>query len=103
MPGKVCPTCGRIGCREHERKPWANRGDRRQRLPRDWPRLRLQILDRDPVCRACGAAPSTDVDHIERGDDHRPENLQGLCRRCHRTKTAREGNEARAARAARVP
>lgn len=66
---------------------------RAQRLPSDWPRIRRAILARDPVCRSCGVEPSTEVDHIRRGDDHRPTNLQGLCHACHVAKTAVEARE----------
>ncbi len=58
-----------------------------------WRRLRKRILARDPVCRGCFVAGSTDVDHVvprsQGGSDH-PSNLQGLCRSCHSSKTARE-------------
>lgn len=58
-----------------------------------WRRLRLLILNRDPVCRYCGVKPSTVVDHIKphRGDYQLfsdPENLAGCCAPCHDSKTA---------------
>ncbi|MGH8660021.1 MAG: HNH endonuclease [Gammaproteobacteria bacterium] len=56
-----------------------------------WRRLRLLVLARDPVCRICQRAPSTDVDHIipkRRGGADDPSNLQGLCSSCHARKTA---------------
>lgn len=58
---------------------------------RRWQRLRLVVLKRDPVCRACGRAASTDVDHIlpkRAGGPDTLENLQGLCGPCHSRKTA---------------
>lgn len=79
---------------------WAG-STRRNRLPADWPTLRALILERDRHrCRwtengtPCGQT-ATDVDHIEPGDDHRPENLQALCRDHHALKSSREGNTAR--------
>jgi 5-methylcytosine-specific restriction protein A len=39
---------------------------------------------------------ATDVDHIEHGDDHSPENLQGICDWHHKRKSSREGNAAQA-------
>jgi 5-methylcytosine-specific restriction endonuclease McrA len=48
------------------------------------------------LLRVCGACGETDegklvVDHINRNSlDNRPENLQVLCRRCHRDKTPQE-------------
>nr|WP_291415493.1 HNH endonuclease signature motif containing protein [Actinophytocola sp.] len=53
------------------------------------------------MCRICGAAPSTEVDHIRRGDNHDLSNLRGVCAPCHRAKSAREGGTAAAARRAR--
>jgi 5-methylcytosine-specific restriction endonuclease McrA len=58
-----------------------------------WRKLRLVILDRDPVCTLCHAALSSVVDHIEpialapqRRLD--PSNLRGLCKSCHDRRTA---------------
>lgn len=98
---KVCsyPTCPNLQpCPDHTLKPWAG-STRRKRLPRGWERLRRFILSRDPICkdgRACGGmALSKEVDHIVNNDDHRPENLQGICRQCHRNKTQAEAARAR--------
>ncbi len=74
---------------------------RRQRLPRDWPRIVRRIKRRDKgVCvarysdgRQCGL-PGTDVDHIAPGDDHSDANLQLLCSWHHRRKSAAEGGTA---------
>ena len=54
-----------------------------------------RILRRDIVCQVCLNKPANEVDHITPGDDHSPENLQGICTDCHRAKTAREANAAR--------
>lgn len=71
---------------------------RRERLPRNWAKLRAQVLARDPLCRLCGIRPSTVADHIlPMTDDHRLEALQGACDPCHRRKTAAEGVAFRAA------
>lgn len=72
---------------------------RRQRLPKDWPTRRRRVLRRDPTCQLrfdCCTKVSTEVDHKNRGDDHRMENLQGVCGPCHKRKTAGEAAEARA-------
>jgi len=53
------------------------------------------VLRRDPVCRICDSAASVEVDHIQRGNDHRLVNLRGVCARCHKEKTQREAAEAR--------
>ena len=58
-----------------------------------WRRLRLAILRRDPICRACNVSASEEVDHIvpkKRGGQDTMENLQGLCKPCHSRKTALE-------------
>lgn len=60
-----------------------------------WTRLRLVVLARDPICKACGRAASAVVDHIKA---HKGlwalfvdlANLQGLCATCHNIKTATE-------------
>lgn len=81
--------------------------DRRARLPDDWPqrveftrnraggRCEMKIAAKRGGRFRC-TADGTDCDHINRGDDHRVENLQWLCERHHQIKTAAEGNEAKA-------
>ena len=69
--------------------PWDN-SNRRAQLPPNWAAIRAQILRRDPTCRACNYNASVDVDHITPGDNHNPDNLQGLCRHCHKLKTITE-------------
>jgi 5-methylcytosine-specific restriction protein A len=71
---------------------------RLSRLPKNWRKIRKQVLERDPTCRICGVRPSVIADHIEAmKDDHRLEALQGVCDPCHRRKTAAEAAAARAA------
>jgi len=69
---------------------------RRSPLPPNWKRKRQHVLYRDlGVCqlgyRGCLGAAS-EVDHIGEHDDHRLDNLQAVCTRCHATKTGRQGN-----------
>lgn len=65
-------------------------------LPSNWPALRRAVLKRDGHrCQRCGAENANQVDHIERGDDHRAVNLQSLCTPCHALKSSREGVTAR--------
>ena len=58
----------------------------------EWRRLRLVILQRDPICVKCKRKASTHVDHIRahKGDQTLfwdQANLQGLCLSCHSRKT----------------
>lgn len=58
-------------------------------------RWRQLVLARDPVCRACGRAPSTVADHVvslAAGGDWTLENGQGMCRACHAAKSRDEGH-----------
>ena len=85
--------------------PWENaRHPRAKRLPSDWSRLRAKILARDKrICGICGREGATEVDHIRRGDNHDPGNLQAAHSVCHRAKTAAEsGHASGAARRARA-
>ena len=87
--------------------------DRRSRLPANWRIVREQALERDgyrcvALVREEGRRPrrcterATDVDHRERGDDHRLENLQSLCEEHHDAKTQAEAGEARSAKRAEI-
>jgi 5-methylcytosine-specific restriction endonuclease McrA len=79
---------------------WQN-SDRRDRLPPDWFKIRARVLRRDDhTCthrddygiRCVDLA--TDVDHINPGDDHSPENLRSLCAWHHQKKSSAEGGRA---------
>ena len=73
--------------------------NRRGRLPSGWRQIRARILERDDhVCRVCGG-PASDVDHIIPGDNHDFENLQAICKPCHKTKVQLEAAEGRRKRA----
>lgn len=78
-----------------------NTSDRLSRLPPNWSTtIQPSILRRDKYqCKlkyvGC-LGTATEVDHIERGDNHDPKNLQAACERCHATKSGREGNQAKA-------
>lgn len=63
-----------------------------------WQRLRLVVLNREPLCRECAkggrVTAATCVDHIlakAHGGTDDEANLQPLCEPCHRAKTATEG------------
>lgn len=83
--------------------PW-NTSNRRARLPGNWPRIVRDILSRDKnTCKlkfpGC-LLRATEVDHIDRGDNHAYSNLQAVCKKCHATKSAREGRQAQLSRRA---
>ena len=86
-----CPSHKRQGQQAYDRA----RGTAAERgydaAHRNW---RAQILARDPICRACGRAPSTFADHVtplSRGGQKLDlANGQGLCARCHQSKRGRE-------------
>ena len=65
-----------------------------------WKATRLNVLFRDPVCKACGKWASEEADHVEParkivaefGEEafYDESRLQGLCKKCHSKKTAKE-------------
>ena len=59
-----------------------------------WLELRAMVVGRDPVCKICNDAASTDADHIvpirAGGAKWSMDNLQGACHSCHSKKTRRE-------------
>jgi hypothetical protein len=64
-------------------------------MPPGWPATRARILRRDPICRACGSAPSTEVHHL-RGPGHEADDdLAGACHPCHAAITAAQAAAAR--------
>ncbi len=70
-------------------------GSRKYRLPRDWHKIRVRILERDGRrCHVCGGLGADGVDHIIRGDNHDDSNLAAIHHNvfpfCHRRKTAAE-------------
>jgi 5-methylcytosine-specific restriction protein A len=99
----ACITCGRkvfgaSRCREHRGKAWKNRPKANQdRYSGNWPQLVQQILRRDPWCMLRGTGCerlSVEVDHIRsvaEGGTNSPENLRGVCRRCHARRTGQQG------------
>jgi 5-methylcytosine-specific restriction protein A len=78
------------------KQPWAN-SDRRKRLPKDWAHRRRWVMERAGfICEwqvdgrlECDKL-ATEVDHVERGDNHALWNLQALCHDHHFQKTLAE-------------
>ena len=102
------PGCGELvaggtgRCPKHKRVPWQE-GDRTRPSAAErgygarWQRMREAILALEPLCRPCKQAgrvtPATEIDHIipkARGGTDAPDNLQPICRDCHKAKTGRD-------------
>lgn len=90
--------------KRHPRKPhnWEHKKTTTQRgYGHQWRKLRDAVMRRDgflcQVCKSTGRyTPADEVDHIvqkaDGGTDH-PDNLQAICKPCHKEKTARESNQ----------
>ena len=105
----VMPRCGnqarpgKARCVDHYREYERERSARRRETTKGifktkkWAMTRKAVLARDPICKVCDDAISTEVDHItplsEGGDPYRLEGLQGICSPCHWAKTARESGK----------
>jgi len=109
MPQKAPRPCKQAGCHSltsardgyceshHAPHGWKHRNSRHDRgYGSKWQKTRKAALARDShLCQACLRAgmvtPATDVDHITPkylGGTDALDNLQCLCRECHKTKTA---------------
>lgn len=68
-----------------------------ERLPRNWKKLRLQVLYRDDYCRQIRGplcvGQAREVDHIVDKHDHSLQNLQAVCIPCHRHKTKQQARK----------
>ena len=78
-----------LGIIEPDKEPETTQEKRTNSLR--WQRLRRYILYRDPICKLCNKAPSTEVDHIKalslKGSYWDKDNLQGVCSTCHKRKS----------------
>jgi hypothetical protein len=80
--------------------------DRRERLPANWAELVKTVKIRSGGrCEfrlrsgaRCPRPGDGGVDHVQRGDDHRLENLRDSCQDHHGKKSSAEGNEAKKTR-----
>ena len=107
MPVRLCleprcpnPSTGKGRCDEH-RKPIERERSRQRREAtkgvykrKRWEMARRFVLRRDPICKVCDNALSTEVDHVvplaDGGDPYDPVGLQGICSPCHWRKTGAE-------------
>ncbi|BDM64550.1 HNH endonuclease [Shewanella sp. NFH-SH190041] len=111
MPPRTPKPCAYRGCKrvtterycdEHKSCGWEAHQQGKSASERgygwSWQKLRMQVLKRDKFlcceCRRKGkAVPANDVDHIvakAHGGSDSMDNLESLCRKCHRAKTALE-------------
>ena len=94
----LCPNLIMEGryCEEHRHLRWRTRTAPTVARPYDraqHKRWRLLVLGRDPICKICNTAPSTEADHIvplDQGGGWSLDNGQGLCASCHGRKTREE-------------
>ncbi len=89
-----CSTLTRTGrCSKHP--PTDHRkAQRNARYDARYTRIRNRYIAENPVCelqQCCNGDPATEVDHIiaiaNGGDVHDTDNMQSVCRPCHRWKT----------------
>ncbi len=66
-------------------------------MPRGWAATRRRILRRDPTCRLCASAPSTEVHHVLGAGYEADVFLLGVCHPCHLVVTQAQAAAARAA------
>ena len=114
MPNLPPRPCAHPGCRniattdgrcEHHPRPhnWPTQSRHERGYDRHWDVLRQQILDRDRhMCQPCLQdgiyTQAKEVDHKvpkSAGGTDDPDNLQAICRQCHREKSKRERIAAR--------
>jgi 5-methylcytosine-specific restriction protein A len=108
MPAQFCsePGCGVLvpsgKCDAHRPRARMSNVDYARTKPwydsMRWRRLRVEVLQDEPFCRACRAhgikVLTVDIDHIRKHNGDATlfwarSNLQGLCKACHTIKTTR--------------
>jgi 5-methylcytosine-specific restriction enzyme A len=100
MPRRPPTACGHPACPNPRPCPlhpasWGT-GARGRTMPPGWGKTRATVLRRDPTCRLCLAAPSTEVHHAAPPSED-PADLLGVCAPCHRAETQRQAVAARLA------
>jgi 5-methylcytosine-specific restriction protein A len=108
MPNKPCPSprCHKMvtragRCEDHQVEPWLSskgKSTAERGYGWKWKKVRLVALSRDSyLCQECqrnGAlSKATEVDHIlnkARGGDDSLDNLESICKPCHKVKTNNE-------------
>lgn len=107
-----CSRCNKAAidrglCSTHTRTPYSTPNSMRMRTSfnhsvyqtAQWRRLRIQALDKMPLCMCCkrhgATTPTIDIDHIipirlDPSLSYVLSNLQGMCKSCHSMKTQHE-------------
>jgi 5-methylcytosine-specific restriction protein A len=88
MPTKPQP---KIKPKSFNNKPLYDKGEYNTT---QWRKLRMIILNDEPICRKCKRKAANVIDHIQPirlgGDFWSMENLQPLCTGCHNSKSGKE-------------
>ena len=88
MPTKPQP---KIKAKSFNNKPLYNKGEYNTT---QWRKLRMIILNDEPICRECKHKAASVIDHIQPirlgGEFWAIENLQPLCTGCHNSKSGKE-------------
>jgi 5-methylcytosine-specific restriction enzyme A len=96
MPYRPPLGCTHPGCPHPVPCPDNPRTWRGRAMPRGWAATRARILRRDPICRLCLAAPSTEAHHTQPGNEDEA-TIVGACSPCHRAVSLQQAAAARAA------
>jgi 5-methylcytosine-specific restriction protein A len=88
MPTKPQP---KIKPKSFNNKPLYDKGEYNTT---QWRKLRMIILNDEPICRECKLKAASVIDHIQPirlgGEFWAMENLQPLCTGCHNSKSGKE-------------
>lgn len=107
MPSRPLRPCTSPGCStrveqgrctRHQRLAGRQRDTWTDLYGREWPRVRLEYLTRNPACALCGRMAAV-ADHFPRGirllrlqgnlEPHADRHLRPLCQPCHSKETGR--------------
>ena len=106
MPGPLKQHSPRRPLARSETNEQVRRRQSRRFLPTNsaqWRKIRKAVLERNPLCRDCGA-PANEVDHVDGNTaNNLPDNLDALCKPCHSARTWKQNREQLTRRDTRAP